>query len=246
MSITGQVEGPPNKVGVAIADVIAGLFAVTSILAAVRHSEQTGEGQYIDIALLDTQIAALVNVVSNYLVSRQPPQRFGNQHPNIVPYQTFRASDGEFVLAVGNDHQFALLCALIHRPDLVADPRYATNPARVENRDTLLPTLQAIFLNRPVEDWVNLLLAQGIPAGPINDLPEILNSDHIIARGLIHDINLSDRVLRVVGMPAQFSGTPATIRFAPAQLGQHTAEILREVLQVDEATMAIYQASKVI
>lgn len=179
MSITGPIEGPSYKVGVAISDVIAGLFALSSILAAVRHRENTGQGQYIDIALLDTQIAALVNIASNYLVSGQTPPRYGNQHPNIVPYQTFQASDTEFVVAVGNDRQFAQLCALINRPDLKDDPRYATNPARVQNRETLIPTLQAVFAERPAAEWVAGLLNVGIPSGPINTLPGIMEDPQI-------------------------------------------------------------------
>ena len=185
MSITGPEDGPPYKIGVAISDVIAGLFASTSILAAVRHAEQTGHGQHIDVSLLDTQIAALVNVASNYLVSGQAPIRYGNQHPNIVPYQTFDAADGAFVLACGSDGQFAKLCALLARPDLRDDPRFATNPARVEHRAVLIPILQAIFITRPTAEWVERLLAAGIPAGPIHDVSAALDDLHVQARGLI-------------------------------------------------------------
>jgi glutaryl-CoA transferase len=238
MSITGPAAGESYKVGVAISDVVTGLFALSSILAALRHSEHTGEGQQIDIALLDSQIAALVNVASNYLVSGQPPQRFGNQHPNIVPYQTFRTSDGEFVLASGNDRQFRQLCALVERLDLRDDPRYATNPARVANRETLIPTLQAIFLNRPAKAWIDDLLNSGIPAAPINDIPTILNDPHVQARSLVQN--------SFIGPPMQFSATPAQVILQPPLLGQHTDEVLRERLKLDDETIAAYRAAGVV
>ncbi len=238
MSITGAPGGEPQKVGVAISDVITGLFAVSSILAALRHSEQTGVGQHLDVSLLDSQIAALVNIASNYLVSGQPPQRLGNEHPNIVPYQTFRASDGEFVLAVGNDRQFGQVCALIGRRDLADDPRYATNPARVANRLALVAELQAVFHQRPSADWVRDLLALGVPAAPINDLPTILNDPHVQARGLVNDT--------FINPPVGFSATPAEVRLPPPTLGQHTDELLRDLLQLDEATLAAYHAEGII
>jgi crotonobetainyl-CoA:carnitine CoA-transferase CaiB-like acyl-CoA transferase len=244
MSITGPEEGPPYKIGVAISDVIAGLFACTSILAAVRQAERTGQGQFIDIALLDTQIAALVNVASNYLVSGQRPPRFGNQHPNIVPYQTFDASDGAFVLACGSDGQYTKLCALLDRPDLRDDPRFATNPARVENRTLLIPILQEIFARRPAAEWVDKLLEAGIPAGPINDIPSILNDPHIQARGLIFES--ADHLLRLVGPPARFSETPPQVRRPPPKLGEHTGEVLHEVLDLDDETLARFRAENVI
>lgn len=243
MSISGPVDGPPTKLGVAISDVIAGLFAASAILAAVRHAERTGEGQYIDVALLDTSIAALVNVASNFLVSDHPPKRYGNQHPNIVPYQTFRAAEGEFVLACGSDGQYARLCTLIDRPDLRDDPRFATNPARVKHRDILVPILAEIFTTRPAAEWVEKLLAAGIPAGPINDLPAILDDPHIQARGLVHT---ADNGLRLVGPPVQLSETPASVRSLPPTLGEHTAAVLREVLGLDAEQIARYRAEGVI
>jgi crotonobetainyl-CoA:carnitine CoA-transferase CaiB-like acyl-CoA transferase len=247
MSITGPVEGPPYKIGVAISDVIAGLFACSAILAALRHSERTGHGQYLDVALLDTQIAALVNVASNYLVSGQAPRRYGNEHPNIVPYQTFRASDGEFAVAVGNDGQYARLCELIGRPDLSGDPRFATNPARVENRAILIPLLQEAFAQRPAAEWVEALLAAGIPSGPINDIPMILNDPHVRARGLVSEVAPpTGDSLSLVGPPVRLSETPAEVRLPPPKLGEHTADILREVLGLDDPTLAAYRAQGVI
>ncbi len=232
MSITGPAEGEPYKTGVAISDVLTGLFAASSVLAALRHAEISGEGQHVDIALLDSQIAALVNVASNYLVSGQPPARYGNQHPNIVPYQTFHAADGDFVLAVGNDRQFAALSTLIERPDLPTDPRFATNPTRVAHRAALVALLQAVFLQRQVAEWVAMLLAHGIPAAPINDLPTMLNDPHVLARGLVGD--------GYINPPVQFSATPAQVCLPPPRLGQHSAEILREVLNMDADQVAGY------
>jgi len=244
MSITGPEDGPPYKVGVAISDVFAGLFAATSILAAVRHSERTGQGQSIDVALLDAQIAALVNVASNFLVSGQTPPRFGNQHPNIVPYQTFSASDGEFVVAVGNDGQFARLCAVIGRPDLRDDPRCATNPARVEHRAWLIPLLQAVFARRPAAEWVDRLLAAGIPAGPINTIPAALGDPHVAARGLVHEIDLqAGEVLRLIGPPVRMAPDAAEVRTPPPRLGEHTDEVLRDVLGLDAEAIAAYRAA---
>ncbi len=247
MSITGPADREPSKVGVAVSDVFTGLFALSSILAALRYAEQTGEGQQIDLALLDSQLAALVNIASNALVSGQTPPRLGNEHPNIVPYQTFSAADKDFVVAVGNDRQFAKLCQLIERPDLVADPRYATNPKRLENRAELVGLLQNVFRQRPAEMWVEGLLAAGIPAGPINDVASILNDPQVQARGLVQQLSLDNgAVLPLVGSPAQFSLTPAEIRLPPPKLGQHSEAILRQVLNLDEATIEGYRKTGVI
>jgi len=247
MSITGPGDRSPSKVGVAISDVITGLYSAAAIQAALRHSERTGQGQFIDMALLDAQIAALVNITSNYLVSGKTPPRLGNQHPNIVPYQVFQASDSDFVLAVGNDRQFGLLCGLIDRHDLRDHPDYATNPARVENRDALIAILQEIFCERTGNEWVDDLLAQGIPAGPINDVATILNDPHIAARGLVREMTLaSGEGLRFVGPPMQLSETPALVRRPPPALGQHTGEVLREFLNLDSTTIAAYQETGVV
>ena len=234
MSITGAVDGEPHKVGVAIADVIAGLFALSSLLAALRHAERTGQGQHLDIALLDTQIAALVNVASNALVSGQTPGRYGNAHPNIVPYQPFRAAAGDFALAVGNDRQFTALCRLVEHSEWASDPRFATNPARVDNRATLVALLDAVFLSRPAEEWVEGALALGIPAGKLNTVSDILRDPHVEGRGLVQAID----GVPLVGSPIGFSATPPQVYAPPPAHGQHTGDILRERLGMDDDAIA--------
>lgn len=230
MSITGDVDGEPVKVGVAVADVFAGLFAATSILAALRHADWTGQGQHLDIALLDAQIAALVNIASNALVSGTPPPRMGSAHPSIVPYQPFHAADGAFSVAVGNDRQFRALCAVIDRPELAADPRFATNPARVQHRAVLIPILADCFAARSAADWVDALLAVGVPSGLINDVLTAVHDPHVRERGLIQSVALGGRTVELVGMPVGFSVTPPTIQRAPPRLGEHTGDVLRDWL----------------
>jgi crotonobetainyl-CoA:carnitine CoA-transferase CaiB-like acyl-CoA transferase len=223
------------------------LFAVSSILAALRHAEHTGEGQHIDVALLDAQIAALVNIASNYLVSGQTPARLGNEHPNIVPYQVFRAADMDFVVAVGNDRQFVALCELIGHPELATDPRYIDNPGRLENRSSLIASLQATFKTRMASAWVETLLAAGIPAGPINTVADILNDPQVKARELIQTLALNNGdFLRVISPAVKLSETPAQVDLPPPLLGQHTDAILREVLNLDDSVLAKYHDSDVI
>ncbi len=242
MSITGPAEGPPYKVGVAISDVVTGLFAANAIQAALYSRERTGEGQYIDIALLDSQIAALVNVASNYLVSHTPPGRYGNAHANIVPYEAFDASDGSFILAVGNDAQFTRCGELIGRPELAADERFATNPARVKHRAELIAILQPIFARRPVHAWVDDFLAAGIPSGPINDIPASLSDPQVQGRGLVRPVTLGNgATVDLLGPTIRLSATPPTIRRPPPALGQDTDDILRDLLGLDEPTIKTYR-----
>jgi crotonobetainyl-CoA:carnitine CoA-transferase CaiB-like acyl-CoA transferase len=224
MSITGADE--PFKVGVAVSDVLTGMFALSGILAALRQAELTGEGQHLDFALLDSQIAGLVNIASNALVSGQTPMRYGNAHPNIVPYQTFTASDGDFVVSVGNDGQFAALCRIMGREDLANDPRYGTNPQRVKHRALLVHELEAIFATRTVNEWVEVLVENGIPAGPINSVTAALNDPHVMARGLVRETMLHNgETLSYVASPLG-----GALRYPPPALGEHTEEVLREVL----------------
>lgn len=238
MSISGSPDGEPAKAGVAISDVIAGLFAVVSILGALRYAEQTGRGQQLDIALYDTSIAALVNVVSGALISGQTPARHGNAHPSIVPYQPFAASDRLFTVAVGNDRQFAALCKLIGRPEWSADARFSSNPARVAHREMLIDLLAPIFRQRPAEAWTADLRALGIPAGPINDVQAMLDDPQVAARGLIHEVDWLGETLRMIGPAVGFSATPPEVYAAPPRLGQHTDEVLRGRLGLSDAQLA--------
>jgi crotonobetainyl-CoA:carnitine CoA-transferase CaiB-like acyl-CoA transferase len=232
MSITGSPFAEPYKVGVAVTDVLTGMFALSGILAALRQAEHTGQGQYLDFALLDSQLAGLVNIASSALISGQTPPRYGNAHPNIVPYQTFTASDGEFVMNVGNDGQFASLCAIIDRLEWLENPRFATNPQRVAHRHLLIPMLEDIFGSRPAGEWVEQLVAQGIPAGAINSVSTALNDPHVRERNLIRETTLSNgATLPYVASPLQ---PPGDVRYPPPALGQHTDEILQTMLGYDD------------
>ncbi|MBL8146871.1 MAG: CoA transferase [Anaerolineae bacterium] len=246
MSITGPTDGEPYKLGVAISDVIAGLFAAVSMLGALRHAEASGQGQRLDIALFDTSIVALVNVVSNALVSHQPAARYGNAHPSIVPYQPFTASDRAFTVAVGNDRQFAALCRVADHPEWAADPRFATNPARVEHRDALIALLDPVFGQRTAGAWVGELLAAGVPAGPINTVSAVLDDPQVAARGLIHEVDLLGETLRLVGPAVGFSATPAAIYAPPPLHGQHTDTVLHERLGLSGGEIARLRADGVI
>jgi formyl-CoA transferase len=231
MSITGDPEGEPMKVGVAAADLFAGQNAVIAVLAALGARERTGEGQYIDIALFDSQLAWLANVASNYLISGDLPKRYGNAHPNIVPYQSFAAVDGWFALAVGNNRQFARLCELIGQPGWASDERFGTNAARVTHRDELISLLKPIFAMKSVAEWLSAFETAGIPCGPINTFKEVFSEPQVAAREMLVKMeHPTIGELPLVGSPLIFSQTPVEYRRPPPQLGQHTEEILREVL----------------
>ena len=224
MSITGEPDGQPMKTGVAVADITTGLYAATSILAALHYRSQTGEGQYIDLALFDVQLSWLANVASAYLISGQPPRRYGNAHATIVPYQPFAAADGYIMIAVGNDRQFARFCQVLNRPEWVTDERFATNPARVTNRECLIEAIADIIAREPVAVWVEKLLAADVPCGPVNDIPTALHSRQAQARAMVQHIG----GIRMVGPAPVFSATPATIRSAPPALGADTEAVLAE------------------
>lgn len=234
MSITGPVEemhNDPYKVGVAIADVSTGLHATIAILAALRHRDQTGQGQHIDIALFDTQLSWLVNVASAYLVSGQPPQRYGNAHASIVPYQTVPTADGWLMLAVGNDGQFAALCQTLALSELSRDQRFATNPQRVQHRAILIPRLEERFRTCTTAHWQERLLAAGVPCGPVNDIPTALADPQAQARQMVQVVeHPTAGPVPLLGPVAKLSATPPQIRSAPPLLGEHTAQILGEVL----------------
>ncbi|HYZ61838.1 MAG TPA: CaiB/BaiF CoA-transferase family protein [Acetobacteraceae bacterium] len=239
MSVTGRRDGEPGagpqKVGVALTDVLTGLYATTAILAALAHRERTGQGQHIDLALLDVQVASLANQTMNYLVSGVPPARMGNAHPNIVPYQDFPTQDGDMIVAVGNDGQFGRLCAAALHPEWASDERFATNPARVANRQAFVDAFSAVSRTRTTAEWIAALEAVGVPCGPINNLAQVFADPQVQARGLQRAMpHGAGGEVQLVANPVRMSATPATYRLPPPLLGAHTREVLRERLGMDE------------
>jgi crotonobetainyl-CoA:carnitine CoA-transferase CaiB-like acyl-CoA transferase len=225
MSVTGEPAGEPMKVGIAIAD-------IKTILAALHHREKSGRGQHIDIALLDSTLSWLCNQGQSYLLTGALPERWGNAHPTIVPYQTFASADGHVILAVGNDGQFEKFCRAAGCPELSADERFRSNPGRVRNRADLVPQLEQLMRRRSTAEWVRLLEAAGVPCGPVNRLDTIFADPQIQARGMVVEMAhaLTGKPLRLVGNPERFSETPVSYRHAPPILGEHSAEILRDWL----------------
>lgn len=251
MSITGESEAlgesTPMKVGVAVADVMTGMYATVAILAALTHRDKTGQGQHIDIALLDCQVAMLANQNMNYLLTGQSPQRLGNAHPNIVPYQTFVTADGYIILAVGNDAQFKRFCKLADCAELADNPLYTTNAARVKHREQLIPLLQTIFMRRRSEVWLHDLQASKIPCGPINNLQAVFDNPQLRHRQMQRDIDCHDlgRIPQV-GNPIHYSETPLAYRVAPPRLGQHTQTVLKERLKLSDEKIEQLQAEAII
>jgi crotonobetainyl-CoA:carnitine CoA-transferase CaiB-like acyl-CoA transferase len=250
MSVTGERDdrpgGGPQKVGVAVADLFTGLYATVAILAALRHRDSTGCGQHIDMALLDTQIAMLANLGANYLVTGVPPQRAGNAHQNIVPYQVFEAANGHLILAVGNDSQFVRFCEVAGRPELARDERFMRNAGRVRHRDVLVPLLADLLRKRSKQQWLTALEAAQVPCGAINDLAEVFADPQVLARKMAvampHPLN---DTLRLVASPMKLSATPVQLLRAPPLLGQHTQEVLAE-LGLDDAERARLRALGVV
>ena len=235
MSLTGRSDAEdgagPQKVGVALVDIMTGLYSSIAVLAALSHRDRTGEGQHIDMALLDVQVATLANQASNYLTSGTAPRRMGNAHPNIVPYQDFPTADGDMILAIGNDGQFAKFCAVAARPELAADTRFATNPARVANRAVLIPLLRQATVMKTTAEWIAALESAGVPCGPINRLPEVFADPQVVARGLRLELpHPAFGSVPLVANPIRLSATPVQYRQAPPTLGEHTAEVLRDWL----------------
>jgi crotonobetainyl-CoA:carnitine CoA-transferase CaiB-like acyl-CoA transferase len=231
MSITGAPDNTPGagpiKVGVAVADIFTGLYAAIGILAALRHREQTGRGDHIDMALLDVQVAVLANQALNYLMTGVSPARLGNAHPNIVPYQTFATSDGHFILAVGNDSQFRRFCETAGCPELADDALFASNPARVANREALVPLIEARTRRRPTGRWIADLDAAGVPCGPINDIEAVFADEQVRHRGLRLDLpHAVAGTVPSVACPIQFLHAELNVRNGPPALGEHTCEVL--------------------
>jgi formyl-CoA transferase len=251
MSITGERDdvpgGGPQKAGIPIADIITGMYATIAVCAALAHREKSGAGQHLDLALLDSLAAILSNQGGNYLATGVSPGRLGNAHPNIVPYQTFKTSDGDLILACGNDNLFRKFCEVAGCEPLAADPRFATNDKRVENRADLTQLLSEIVLARTTRDWVSALDAAGVPNGPINNLEQVFQEPQAVARGLKIELDhpLAGRV-SLVRSPMRFSGTPIEHKNPPPTLGQHTEEILRGMLGMSDADIARLRAGGVI
>lgn len=251
MSLTGRPEGEegagPVKVGVALTDILTGLYATVGVLAALNQREQSGVGQHIDVALLDVQVACLANQAMNYLATGVSPKRLGNAHPNIVPYQDFPSADGNFILAVGNDGQFRKFCEVAGIAGLADDPRYATNKARVANRAELIPQLRQATVFKTTAQWVELLEQAGVPCGPINDLQQVFADPQVLARGLRLDLpNGLGSDTPQVASPLRLSATPVAYRSAPPLLGEHTDALLQRLLGVSEEAIAELRAAGVI
>jgi formyl-CoA transferase len=231
MGITGPEEGPPIRMGVPIIDITTGMFAATAILAALRAGDITGEGQLVDLSLLETGVALLANVGSNYLVGGEPPRRLGNAHPNIAPYEAFRARDGWIALAAANRRQWTQLCDVIGRPELVDDPRFATNEDRVAHRPEMVAELEAVFGARDAADWLADLRAAGLPCGPINEVPDVFDHPQAEARRLVVEAeHPTAGPVRMTGFPYTFSQTPADVRLPPPRLGEHNHPVLTDLL----------------
>ena len=227
MSVTGEVEGEPQRVGSPVADVSAGLYACMSILAALHVREKTGKGQHIDISLLEAAVSLLSNVSSNYLISGEEAERYGNGHPNIVPYQAFHTQDGYIVVSCGNDRLYQTLCHLLGREDLATDTRFATNPQRVRNREELVPILQEQFLQRETGDWLTALRAAGIPCGPINTVSQVFSDPHLQARGFIWECeHPTAGTIKLSGSAIRLSETPTRLYKAPPLLGEDNDALL--------------------
>jgi formyl-CoA transferase len=231
MSVTGEPDGQPMKVGVAIADLTTGMFACSSILAALRHRDRTGQGQHLDVSLLESVVAWLINVGSAYLLAGVELPRYGNAHPNIVPYRLFKARDKWFIVATGNDRQYYALCEVIGRPDLAEDTRFRFNPDRVANREALEAILADVFATRDAEDWTQALLAAGVPSGPVNSVADVFADPQVLARQMLIELRHPTLgTLKQAGFPYNFSATPAEPRRHPPLLGEHSDEVLRDLL----------------
>ena len=237
LSITGEPDRPPSKVPVAVNDVMTGMYTAVAMLSALRHRDLTGEGQHVDVGLLDVQVSWLANVASNYLVGGKVPQRLGTAHPNTVPYQVFPTADGFIIIAANNDRQFERLCEAARTPELLADPDFASNALRVHHRERLVPLIEAATRTRPTARWMEALEAAGVPCAPVNTIDQVFADPQIVARGMEIGMPhpLAGEDVRLVGSPVGLSRTPVSYRRAPPTLGQHTDEVLAEMLDLSES-----------
>jgi crotonobetainyl-CoA:carnitine CoA-transferase CaiB-like acyl-CoA transferase len=243
MSITGEADdkpgGGPQKVGVAFADLMTGMYATVGVLGALFSAQNTGKGQQVDIALLDVQVATMANQIHSYLITGKALPRYGNAHASIVPYQVFATCNSHIILAVGNDRQFKQFCDVAEHPELAADPRYSTNPQRLLHRDELCQKLADIIAHKSKDFWITTLEAAGVPCGPIDDVAEVCENPQILSRGLIRDLqHPTAGTVPTVGNPLKLSGTPLHMEQGPPLLGQHTQDILRELLNYNEEELA--------
>ncbi|WP_150523771.1 CaiB/BaiF CoA transferase family protein [Roseibium sediminis] len=250
MSLTGfpdEEGGQPIKAGVGIADVMCGMYATVSILAALNHRHETGEGQHLDISLFDTQVSWLINQGVAHLISGEVPGRLGNGHPTIVPYETFPGRDQQFILAVGNDSQFARFCEIAGQPELARDPRFETNANRVRNRKVLVPILRELTITRNADDWIKALEEAGIPCGPVNDLGAVFTDPHVLERDLKITLpHPASGAVNLIGSPIKMEKTPVSYRHAPPMLGTGTTNILQRYLGLSNADLQHLQASGII
>ena len=247
MWITGEHGGRPVKVGVAITDVVTGVYTAGAIMGSLLHRERTGRGQYIDACLLDIQVSCLANIASNYLVAGQEAQRWGTQHESIVPYQVFETRDRPIAIAVANQKLWLNFCKMIGREEWIDDPRFETNPKRVENREILLSLIVDIMAGKTCDEWMDLFLEASIPCGPVNTMDSLFNDPQIKHRGMISTVaHPTIGELRLVSPPLKFSDTPARVRLAPPQVGEHTEEILTEMLGFDPAGIEELKRKKIV
>ena len=247
MSICGEPQGEPMKYGVAIVDICTGMLACNTVLAALQARHRTGKGQHVEVSLFDSGLAMLANVASNHLVSGRDARRFGNGHPNIVPYTAYPVKDGMIAVAIGNDNQFARFAALIGKPEWASDVRYAKNPDRVAHRETLDAAISQVLSTADAQLWLAKLTETGIPCGRINSVAQALSDPHTAARDMIETVeHPTVGALKMLGIPFKFSDTPSSVRRAPPTLGQHTDEVLKAELGLDDAAIAQLRREKAI
>lgn len=240
MSLNGEPEGEPMKAAIPVADLMAGMYAGVSINAALRHREITGEGQHIDIGMLDVMVSFTTIMGMNYLATGNNPPRLGNAHPNIVPYQAFETSDGAIILAVGNDGQFQRFCKVAECEELPTNPDYATNRARLKNREKLVPIIREIIKQKPMDFWLKELEANSVSCGPIYKLDQVFSNEHVLARDMKIEMEqpVTGAQVPLINSPIKMSGTPVSARLAPPTIGEHTDSVLHDLLELDEAELA--------